>query len=90
MSDLNRPKTVQAARKAHRCEACYGPIPKGEVYTQQTGFWEGSAYRHRYHNECWEVLSEEGEFEYTPGELPWPERLNAQAAPTPTQVDGQP
>lgn len=85
MSDYFRPKTCQASRKDRRCIACYGPIVKGEVYTQQTGIFDGRAFRNDFHNECYESLAEEGEFEFCPGELDWPDRVKASA---PTKAEG--
>lgn len=75
MSDYCRNPTHHVARKAHRCIYCYWEIPIGELYTQQTGYWEGYAFRNRFHDECFYVLSEDGEFEFTPGEGEPPERL---------------
>ena len=79
MSDYHRPVTVQQSRKDRRCIACYGPIVKGEVYTQQTGFYDGRAYRNHYHHECYSALDGYDD-EFCPGELPWPERLTAPTA----------
>lgn len=75
MSDHFWPATYPVARKAHRCIACNSPIPVGEKYVQQTGHYDGSAYRNRFHNECWDELREAGEFEFFPGELDPPARL---------------
>lgn len=75
MSDFHDTPTRQKARKQHRCIACAYPIPVGEQYTQQSGFFDGDAYRNRYHHECWEALSEECQFEFMPGELDPPDRL---------------
>jgi hypothetical protein len=63
------------ARKAHRCIACLTATPIGEKYVQQSGFYDGEAFRSRYHTECWDDLSAEGNFEFTPGECERPERL---------------
>jgi hypothetical protein len=88
MSDLHRAPTEQASRRVRRCIACFGPIAKGEVYKQQTGFFDGRAYRNHYHCECWDALSEEGTFEFAPGDLPWPERLTAEPTGTQEQSNG--
>ena len=80
MSDYHRPQTRQKSRRDRRCICCYGPISKGEVYTQHTGFFEGSAYRSHYHNECWDALIEDGTWEFTPGEGDLPERLRPEFA----------
>ena len=46
----------------------------------QSGHYEDRAFRNKYHTECWDVLCEDGEFEFTPGELEPPERLVATPA----------
>ena len=61
------------ARKEHICIACGHIISIGDKYTQQTGFHEGKAYRNHYHDECYDDLSLEGEFEFIPGSLEPPE-----------------
>ena len=78
MGDLHREPSTPKARKNHKCIACGFKVPKGEVYTQQTGFFEGSAYRNRYHDECWETLSVDSVFEFVPGAVEPPERLAIQ------------
>ena len=45
---------------------CGESIPKGESYREQTGYWEGSAFRNRFHPECFQALCDEGEGEFTP------------------------
>lgn len=81
MSDFHNSPTRPTARKPHRCIACYVGIPLGEQYVQQTGFYDGRAYRNRYHNECWDALSEEAIFEFCPGDCEPPERLLLKDAP---------
>ena len=75
MSDLHRDPEKHVARKCHRCIACYGVIPVAERYVQQTGYFENEAYCNRYHQECWDALSDEPNFEFTPGCIDQPERL---------------
>lgn len=75
MSDHHATPTKPKARKPHRCVACMFRIEQGETYVQQTGFFDGSAYRNKYHQECWDALSEEGHFEFISGELDPPARL---------------
>lgn len=77
MSDFHDTPTHPRARKPHRCAACCAQIPVGERHTQQSGFFEGRAYRNRYHNECWDELSESGTFEFVPGCLDPPARLTS-------------
>lgn len=75
MGNHLRDPTRPVARKEHQCIACYALIAAGEKYVQQTGIWEDRAFRNRFHVECWDYLAEEGEFEFEPGELDPPERL---------------
>jgi len=65
------------ARKTHQCVACYADIAVGETYVTQSGHFEDRAFRNKYHAECWDALIEYGDFEFTPGELDPPERLNS-------------
>lgn len=75
MSDLVRQPIYRKARKQHQCIACYHHIIVGENYIEQTGFWEGEAFRNRYHGECWDSLCDSDEREFMPGSFEPPERL---------------
>ncbi len=82
MGNYHRDPQRVVARKPHRCIACSATIPRSELHLVQTGIYDGSAYRSRYHSECWDCLSNEhsitgggGYFEFTPGECEPPERL---------------
>ena len=75
MSDLHRTPTNPTARKPHVCIGCGYIIPQGEKYVQQEGFFEGKAYRNKYHNECFDSLAEIGEFDFSAFSLNPPERL---------------
>ena len=75
MSDLHREPTSPKARKCHKCVACGYKIDVGEKYRQQEGFFDGRAYRNRYHVECCELLDNEGIFEFSAGDIEPPERL---------------
>ena len=77
MSELHRTATRPTARKPHICEGCCHKIPVGEKYVQQEGYYEGEAYRNRYHAECFDVLAASGDFDFTPGCLNAPERLRS-------------
>lgn len=77
MSDRHFTPTHPRAQKDHKCIACWHTIHMGERHVMQEGFFEGEPYRNRYHNECWDDLSEEGTFEFSPGCLEPPERLTA-------------
>ena len=78
---LHDPAWVKA-RKIHQCVACAYDIAPGETYVVQTGYYEDHMFRNKFHIECWNTLSEEGEFEFSPGELEPPERLTLKE-PTP-------
>ena len=75
MSDFFDTPSYPVACKQHRCVFCYFPIATGEQYTQQTGFFEGHAFRNRFHKECWKALSDDGDFEFSPGSGDPPDRL---------------
>lgn len=80
MSDYHSTPTRPKARKSHLCVACGTRIPAGEQYVQQTGFFDGSAYRNRYHAECWDALSDEMvDFEFITGDVEPPARLSEAA-----------
>jgi len=65
------------ARKEHRCEACWGPIPKGERHAQANGMWGGEFQHWRMHEECYADFHAENPFggEFAPGDAPVPERI---------------
>lgn len=67
------------ARKEHRCEYCYGPIPKGEVHPQFKGFWNDDWQNWRMHDECYEDYTENDYYGdgFTPGDAEMPERVKA-------------
>lgn len=77
MADHFRPPAQQTALKKHRCEGCWWAIPSGESYVEQTGFFDGGAFRNRFHQECWDALvfGANGDFEFTPGDCEPPARL---------------
>lgn len=74
MSDFCRTAKQRKAAKDHRCTYCGEGIPKGEVYREQTGVWEGAAFRNTFHEECFKALCDEGEGEFTPYSETRPER----------------
>ena len=61
--------------KEHLCTYCHYPIPEGEVYRSQSGFYEGRAQRNKFHEECWEDCLEWGGEEFTPGTGEPPHRI---------------
>lgn len=75
MSDFFDTPSHPVARKQHRCGPCYTAILVGEKHVCQSGFFEGSAFRNRYHQECWDELIKEGNFEFTPGDFEPPIRV---------------
>lgn len=72
MSDFCRDAEWRKAIKGHRCTYCGEDILKGELYQEQTGVWDGKAFRNKFHSECFDALCEDGEGEFTPysGERP--------------------
>ena len=78
MSNHLRPPRCLKARKEHICIYCGGPIPYGEQHIEQTGYWEGKAFRNRYHDECFEnLINEYGVDEFQPYTADYPERIQA-------------
>ena len=67
--------THPMARKQHRCEMCFGPIPKGEKHAQYKGMYDGDWQNWRAHEECYEGYSDEAEYEFSPGDGEMPERV---------------
>ena len=77
MSDFGEP-THPVARKQHRCEMCFGPIPKGERHVQYKGKYDGEWQNWRAHEECYGGYDGEEQYgEFTPGEGEMPERVKA-------------
>ena len=76
MSDFGRSEYPTAA-KDHRCEYCYGRIPKGEEHVHFTGVYEGEWQNWRMHRECSDDFDSGGEFEFVPGAAEMPERVKA-------------
>lgn len=64
-------------RKRYRCDACYGPIPKGETHANYRGMYENEWQNWRMHRECYEGYSADGCGEFMPGDFPMPERIRA-------------
>lgn len=79
MADHFYAPTRPVAAKEHRCVACLHRISKGEKHVQQSGYLDSRAFRNRFHEECWKALSDDGEFEFIPGDLDPPARLAARA-----------
>ena len=74
MSDFFRTAEQRKAAKDHRCIYCGEGIQKGEVYQEQTGVWDGAAFRNKFHAECFQALCSAGEGEFTPYSENRPER----------------
>jgi hypothetical protein len=69
--------TSPRARKQHRCEYCYGPIPKGEQHKKFVGMWDGDWQYWRMHNECLVTHNAGNDYDdgFLPGEGEMPERV---------------
>ena len=64
------------ARKEHRCEYCYGPIPQGEKHPHFKGMWDGEWQNWRMHQECYsDYMDGEPIDGFTPGDAEMPERI---------------
>lgn len=74
MSDFGESKRVVGIKK-HRCEYCYGPIPKGESHLNYRGMYAGEWQNWRMHDECYEDFHVNGDDEFMPGEAPMPDRI---------------
>lgn len=73
MSDFGQTKKVWA-RNEHRCEACLGPIVKGELHHQYKGVWHGEWQNWRMHHECYEKMDfQDFEDGFESGCIPMPE-----------------
>jgi hypothetical protein len=60
-------------RTDHRCEACFGTIPKGVEHYHFKGQYGGDWQNWRMHEECFEKYDADGENEFFPGDSPMPE-----------------
>lgn len=58
MSDFHDSTLHRKCRKNHRCEACDGPITKGEPLVRQRGQFEGSFYHRVLHPICADIWAE--------------------------------
>lgn len=77
MSDCGTSLHV-TGRKRYRCEACYGPIPKGEQHWHFTGKFEGCWQNWRMHDECMsDYRADDARDGFMPGSFPMPERVAA-------------
>jgi len=56
MGDYSTDRDVRA-RKAHKCDWCKEPIEVGELHRVESGHFESSAYRFRFHLECEHALA---------------------------------
>ena len=77
MSDFGEGKWI-IGRKRHRCEYCYGPIPKGEKHYNYRGMYDGEWQNWRMHEECQEDYYDCGDYDgFTPGGAEIPDRVRA-------------
>lgn len=90
MADYHGPLAHPKAKKKHQCIYCGGPIPVGEKYVQQEGFFDGYPYRNRYHAECYKTCGDEcaeyGDWEFTPYSGEVPERIRLLMASEPRAI----
>ena len=59
---------TRTARKPHQCTWCAFTIPVGEKYVAWVTFEDGLAGPNKMHEDCYEVASADGPFEYCPYE----------------------
>jgi hypothetical protein len=76
VSDFGEGKWI-IGRKRHRCDGCFGPIPKGETHYNYRGIWQGEWQNWRMHEECFEGYDAEGDGEFTLGSFEMPDRVRA-------------
>ncbi len=74
MSDVGNVCMV-IARKRHRCEMCYGPIPKGELHAYMHGKYDGEWQNWHAHKECQDAADADGDYEFMPGSFEMPARM---------------
>ena len=65
MSDFYNAHEVRKARKAHQCIYCAEEIAAGNIYSHQTGVYDGRWYTNKMHTECFEDAFD-GEDEFMP------------------------
>ena len=49
MSDHFFAPTTLRARKNHQCDWCGEIVTAGDLYTSQSGYYEGMAFRNKFH-----------------------------------------
>jgi hypothetical protein len=78
VSDFGELENIKGS-KEHRCEYCYGPIPKGEIHKQFKGKWHGEWQNWRMHEECSTSYQDYDDYDdgFMPGEGVMPERVKA-------------
>lgn len=66
MGNFCNPPITRTAHKPHRCSYCGEPILAREIYTWQTGNWDGAWFTSKMHPECFTELCDSGDEEYIP------------------------
>lgn len=66
MSDFFNDPTQHRSRRNRPCIYCGEPINKGDVYTNQTGRYDGEWQTNHYHQECFQDLCDSGDREFCP------------------------
>lgn len=74
MSDFGEGRWV-VGRKQHRCDACYGPIPKGEKHFNYCGKYGGDWQNWRMHEECHAAWYADDSGEFVEGGFAMPDRV---------------
>ena len=57
MGNFHNVEQKLKARKSHTCMLCRDTIETGEVYSRQTGMFEGEFYCHKLHLLCSELIN---------------------------------
>ena len=74
MSDIGYARAV-IAKKSHRCEMCYGPIPKGELHIYMHGMYDDQWQNWHAHIECDAAFEDSDDGGFMPGSSDMPERV---------------
>lgn len=56
MDEFYREETPRA-RKEHKCDLCYGTIPKGERYVHVVQSTDGNVFDSKYHTGCYDLVN---------------------------------
>jgi hypothetical protein len=59
MNDFVRAPTQHTAMKPHQCVYCGEMIERADPYYAETGYYDGRAFRNRFHPECFDERGEQ-------------------------------